>query len=67
MNSVKEIEEAIGNLSPEECKELRRWFDEHSQSQAIDERLKADLDAGLLDELIDRALADDKAGRTRPL
>lgn len=67
MTSVREIEMAIGKLTPEEFEELRRWLDQYSRPQPIDAQLKADLDAGRIDERINRALADHRAGNTKPL
>lgn len=67
MTTVKDIETAIDKLTPQEYDELRRWFDRHSESRPIDTQLKADLDAGLWDDRINRALADHKAGKTLPL
>jgi hypothetical protein len=66
-NNLKDIETAIGRLTPQECDELKQWFEQCNGPQPIDEQLKADLDAGRMDLLIDRALADHKAGRTKPL
>jgi hypothetical protein len=51
LNTVQEIERAIDTLTP----------------QQIDSQLKADLDAGRIDDRICRALADHKAGNTQPL
>lgn len=65
MNSVQEIEKAIGNLSPQEIEELRQWFDQYNRSQPIDDQLKADLDAGRIDERIRRAIVDHALGDTR--
>jgi len=66
LNSVQEIERAIGELSPRELEELYAWLDRHCP-QPIDAQLKADLDAGRMDDRINRALADHKAGKTGPL
>ncbi len=66
LNTVQEIERAIGALTPEQIEELYKWLDQH-HPQRIDALLKADLDAGRIDDRITRALADDKAGRTQPL
>jgi len=66
LNTVQEIERAIGALSPGELEELYAWLDRHCP-QPIDAQLKSDLDAGRMDERIDRALADHKAGRTKLL
>ena len=68
MSTVKDIETAIGKLTPQECEELREWFDhQHNRPQPIDEHLKADLVAGRMDDRIQRAFTDHKAGRTQPL
>jgi hypothetical protein len=66
VNTVREIERAIGALSPHELEELYSWLDEH-YPQPTDARIKADLDAGRFDDRINRALDDHKAGRTYPL
>lgn len=64
--AVQEIERAIDALTPEQREELYQWLDEH-HPQRVDAQLEADLEAGLIDERITRALADHKAGRTEPL
>jgi len=66
LNTLQEIERAIGALTPSELEELYSWLDQHCP-QPIDAQLRADLDAGRLDERINRALADHKAGKTHPL
>jgi hypothetical protein len=66
LNTLDDIEPAIDHLSPQEIEELYVWLD-HRHPQPIDARLKADLDAGRIDDRINRALADHKAGNTRPL
>lgn len=66
MTTVKEIERAIGALTPNEVEELYRWLDEHYPNP-IDARIQSDLAAGRLDSAIQRALDDEKHGRTRPL
>jgi len=66
LTTVEEIERAIGSLSPREMEELCAWLDQH-YPQPIDAQLKADLEAGRIDDRINRALDDHKAGKTRPL
>ena len=66
LNTVQEIERAIDALTPHQIEELYAWLDQR-HPQPIDAQLKADLDAGRIDDRIDRALADHKAGNTRPL
>jgi len=64
MNSVREIERAIGALSSNELDELYTWMDRNCP---IDVQLKSDLDAGRIDDRIARALADHKSGNTQSL
>jgi hypothetical protein len=66
LNTVQEIERAIEAVLPEQFEELCVWLDER-YAQAVDARLKADIDAGRFDDRISRAIADYKAGRTEPL
>lgn len=66
LNTVQEIERAIDALTPQQIEELYAWLDQR-HPQLIDVQLKADLDAGRLDERINRALADHKTGNTQPL
>ena len=67
LNTLKDIETAIEKLTPGECDDLRRWFEQHHHPQPIDVQLKADLEGGKLDNRIRRAMPDGKAGRTQPL
>ena len=66
LNRVQEIEHAIRALTASELEELYAWLDQHCP-QPINAQLKADLDAGRIDDRINRALADHKAGNARPL
>jgi hypothetical protein len=66
LNAIKEIERAIGALTPREIEELYVWLDQH-YPQPIDAKLQSDLAAGRLDTAIQRALDDEKNGRTQPL
>lgn len=63
---VKEIEEAISHLSPDELAQFADWFAEF-RATAWDEELEADARAGKLDELVREAKRDFAAGRTKPL
>lgn len=56
INTVQEIERAIRTLTPSELEELSARLDQHCP-QAIDARLQADLDAGRIDDRINRAMA----------
>ena len=66
LNMVQEIEDAIRALTPSELEELYAWLDRYCP-QPIDAQLKADLEAGRIDDRINRALADHKAGNNQPL
>ena len=66
MNTVQEIERAIDALTPQQMEELYVWLDQR-HPQPIDAQLKADLDAGCIDDRINRSLADHKAGNIQPL
>jgi hypothetical protein len=62
LNTLREIERAIDALTPQQVEELYVWLDQR-HPQPIDAQLKADLDAGRIDDRINRALADHKASR----
>lgn len=64
--SVKEIEEAITRLSPEELAELSVWLADY-QAQVWDEQIKRDLEAGRLDALLEEVDAEYEAGEATPL
>lgn len=66
LSNVQEIERAIDALTPQQRQELLVWVDQH-YPQPIDLQLQDDLQAGRFDDLIDSALADHQAGRTRSL
>ena len=63
LDTVQEIERAIGALSPRELEELYVWLDLHCP-QPNDAQLQSDLDAGRIDDRVSRAVADHKAGKT---
>jgi hypothetical protein len=66
LTTLQEIERAISSLTPRELEELYAWLDRNCP-QPIDAQLKADLDAGRIDERIKRALADYQAGNSEQL
>jgi hypothetical protein len=66
LNTLQEIESAIDALTPQQIEDLYVWLDQR-HPQPIDAQLKADLDAGRIDDRINRALADHKVGNTQPL
>lgn len=66
MSRVEAIEQEVQQLSPQELADFREWF-AHYDADAWDRKLEADIEAGKLDELAERALADHKSGRSREL
>jgi hypothetical protein len=64
--SVEKIEEQIAQLDNASFSKLRDWFIEFDQSR-WDRQIEADSNAGKLDFLINDALVEHQAGRTRDL
>jgi hypothetical protein len=54
---LEELENQIKTLSPREFQELRAWFAEHD-AEIWDGQFQADVQAGRLDAIADRALKD---------
>lgn len=66
MNTVEAITTAIAELPPEQVAQIRAWLDDRAKAE-WDAQIEQDESAGLLNALADRALAEHRAGRTRPL
>ena len=66
MSELNKIKSAIAKLSTRDVASLRRWL-ARLDAQHFDAKLERDAKAGKLDKLAAKALADDKAGRTRDL
>ncbi len=66
MNKVKDIENKVKGLSPEELAAFRQWF-ARFDAEAWDRQFEADVKAGKLDALAQRALQDHAAGRSSKL
>ena len=66
MTTVEAITAAIAELPPEQVAQVREWLNERVESE-WDAQIERDERAGRLDALADRALAEYRAGRTRPL
>lgn len=66
MSAVRNAEKAVQDLSGVELAEFRRWFHEFD-GRVWDVQLEADCAASELDQLGDEAIAEHRAGRTRPL
>jgi hypothetical protein len=66
MGKVEKIEHDVPALSPEELAQFRAWFLEFDWA-VWDRQLEADVQAGKLDALAERALRDHAAGKTASL
>jgi len=66
MGKVEKIEHEVRALSPEELAQFRAWFLEFDRA-AWDRQLEADVQAGRLDTLAEKALRDHAAGKTTSL
>ena len=66
MNTLQEIERAVSQLSPEDLAAFRVWFAEFDAA-IWDRQMEADVAAGRLDALAEKALQDLKAGRCTDL
>lgn len=64
--SVEKIEEQIAQLDNASFSKLRDWFIEFDQSR-WDKQIETDSNAGKLDFLINAALVEHQAGKTRDL
>ena len=66
MVTVEAITTAIAELPPEQVAQVRAWLDERAEAE-WDAQIERDESAGRLDALAERALAEHRAGQTRPL
>src|SRR5262245_53551166 len=66
MTTVEAITAAIAQLPPEQIEQIRAWLAERAEAD-WDAQIERDERAGKLDALAERALAEHRAGRTRPL
>ncbi len=66
MTTVEAITAAIAELPPEQVAQVRAWLNERAEVE-WDAQIEEDERAGKLDALAERALAEHRAGRTRPL
>ena len=66
MSTVEAITAAIAQLPPERVAEVRAWLDERAEDE-WDAQIERDARAGKHDALAAKALAEHRAGRTRPL
>lgn len=66
MSTVEAITTAIAQLPPDQVAQVRAWLAEYDE-RLWDEQIAQDERDGRLDALAERALAEHRAGRTRPL
>jgi len=66
MKKVERIEREVEELSSEELAKFRQWFAAFDP-EAWDRQFEADVKAGKLDALADRALRDHAAGKSTKL
>lgn len=66
MQTVKEIETAIQQLSDDQLRRFRSWF-ENFEAARWDRQFEEDVAAGRLDSLAEKALKDLREGRCTDL
>jgi len=66
MTRVEQIEREIQSLSAEEFARLRDWVLEQDWDE-WDRQIERDASTGKLDRLMNQALADHAAGKSRPI
>ncbi len=64
VTKLEQIEKNVSELEPEDFKAFAEWF-EALQASRWDRQIEADIGAGKLDRLADKALADFRVGKTR--
>jgi len=64
--TLKELEDSISHLPPDELAKFREWFLEFDAAQ-FDKRIETDANDGRLDSLADAALRDHAGGKSTPL
>ena len=64
--SVRDIESAVTQLSPDELARFREWFDEFD-AERWDKQIEADAKSGKLNKLAEAAAAEYRAGKTKEL
>jgi hypothetical protein len=66
MSKLDEVKTLIEALDHEEFWQFSAWFDGY-RADRWDQQIEEDAEAGRLDKFYQKALADLRAGRTRPL
>lgn len=63
---VRELEQAVTQLEPDDFKEFRRWIADYDMT-LWDQQIEKDSAEGRLDGLIDKAMVGYRAGRCSDL
>ena len=66
MTKVEKLEKEIQKLSPDELAAFREWFQKFD-SDAWDEQIKEDMEAGKLYKISKEAVAAHKAGKAKQI
>jgi len=66
VSKVESIEQQIEKLSPDELAAFRRWYAAFD-AEAWDRQFEADVKAGKLDGLAEKALRAHASGKSKPL
>jgi hypothetical protein len=66
MSTVVQIERALQTLPVEDARKIADWL-QHYLDEKWDNQIDADIAAGKLDKLADKAMQDYQAGRVKPL
>jgi hypothetical protein len=64
--TLKDLENAIAQLPPDDLARFRAWFDEFDAAR-FDQKIERDAKSGKLDRLAGQAIDDLRKGRTREL
>lgn len=66
MTKLQLLEQEIRRLSPEEMAQLRDWLLELDADQ-WDREIERDANSGKLDDVLEKSMADHRAGKSREL
>ncbi len=66
MITVKDLEKAVTDLSPEQLAEFRTWFDSFDAAR-WDRQIEGDEKTGKLDRVAEKALGEYRKGKAKPL
>ncbi len=62
MSTIREVQQAVAELSAEDLVRFREWFEEYD-AQIWDQQFERDAKAGKLDKLANQAIRDFRAGK----